>query len=404
MIAALLCVCQLAAARGEILVRTPDQTAAVRVASTREASYVSWNQVRDALDGKVTALPNGRHQVQMSGVSFELAHGVPYARVHEEIIPLVAAPTFRGDSIRIPLQLIAQILPRFTSAVRYQVAGRTLSISGISNATPAAGDAPETVTPRTTASKTTTGSPSTPARRRVVIDAGHGGEDEGTSSKLKNGTRVTEKSITLPVALMVAEELRKKGIDVVLTRSRDTLIALHDRGKIANASQGTTFVSIHVNSVSSSRNIGARGVETYFLSVARTEDDRRVQALENASVRFEEKEKVSTRSNPMQFILTDMEQNDHLRESSAVAEHIQRAVAKGHPGGNRGVKQAEFAVLVGSFMPSVLVEIGFLSNTSEAAYLVNKNNQRKIAASIAQGLDSYFKAYDRRIIANGSGK
>jgi N-acetylmuramoyl-L-alanine amidase len=204
---------------------------------------------------------------------------------------------------------------------------------------------------------------------------------------------------------MLGDELKKRGFDVAYTRSRDTLIALQDRGKIANGKRGSAFISVHANAAGpSSSGSSVSGVETYFLSVARTEDAKRVQALENSSVRFEGAARTSNSGDPLSFILSDMQQNDHLRESANLAEQVQNALAAVHPGGNRGVKQAEFAVLVGAFMPSVLVEVGFLSNQRDAAFLVDKANQKKLAVALANATESYFKSYDRRVVASGDGR
>jgi N-acetylmuramoyl-L-alanine amidase len=236
-----------------------------------------------------------------------------------------------------------------------------------------------------------------------VVDAGHGGDDEGTSITTRAGARITEKSITLGVATFLGEELRKRGFDVLQTRARDTLISLHDRGRIANDKEGSAFISIHVNAAGT-RNSAARGVETYFLSAARTEDDRRLQAIENSSARFEDKSRTAAQTDNVSIMLRDMLENQYLRESSRLATSIQSTLSRAHPGGDRGVKQAEFAVLVGAFMPAALVEIGFLSNEKDAIFLVKKENQRKIAVAIADATSAYFKGYDRRVIAAGDGK
>lgn len=247
---------------------------------------------------------------------------------------------------------------------------------------------------------------STPVARKsppvVVIDAGHGGPDKGMSGPLGGrGPRIHEKDITLAVAKRLGEALKKRGVTVVQTRTRDTLIDLSDRGRIANAANGMLFISIHVNAASPTWKDpgGARGFETYFLSDARTDDARRVEEMENASVRFETARDVS-KENPVSFILSDMIQNAHLRESSELAESIQGALAGMHPGPNRGVKQAGFRVLVTAFMPSVLVELGFGTNPAEAAFLADPVKQEAMATTIADAAMGYIKAYEKRL--NGS--
>jgi len=193
-------------------------------------------------------------------------------------------------------------------------------------------------------------------------------------------------------------ELEERGVDVVMTRSNDTLIALSDRGRIANQSKGDLFISIHVNAANPNWKDpgGARGFETYFLAEAKTEDDRRVAQMENEVVRFESAEKPDN-DDALGFILNDMAQNEHLRESSDLAGTIQARLARMHPGPSRGVKQAGFRVLVTAFMPSVLVEIGFGTNPAEAAFISSAAGQKEIAAAVADGAMEYLAHYERRV-------
>ena len=168
-----------------------------------------------------------------------------------------------------------------------------------------------------------------------------------------------------------ATRWRRARVDVLMTRSTDTLIALRDRGRIANEADATLFLSIHVNAANPRwRNPRtARGFETYFLSDAKTEDDRYVAEMENDADRFLGDDAVEP-GNPLALVLGDMLQNAHLRESSELAATVQAGLKPMHPSGNdRGVKQAGFAVLIAAHMPSVLVEIGFGSNPSEATWL-----------------------------------
>jgi N-acetylmuramoyl-L-alanine amidase len=240
------------------------------------------------------------------------------------------------------------------------------------------------------------------ARTVVVVDAGHGGPDRGMTGPLgSRKPKIYEKDITLAVAKRLGQALVRRGVDVIYTRTTDTLIDLSDRGKIANNAGGAVFVSIHVNAASPTwKDPGAaRGFETYFLSDARTDDDRRVEEMENASVKFETVGEVS-REDPLSFILSDMKQNEHLRESSELAATIQHALGEIHPGPSRGVKQAGFRVLVTSFMPSVLVEIGFGTNVAEATFLADPAKQDAIARTIADATMNYLKAYEKRL--NGS--
>ena len=219
---------------------------------------------------------------------------------------------------------------------------------------------------------------------------------------LGRGPKIYEKDITLAVTHKLGERLSSRGIDVVYTRTADTLIALDDRGRIANRANGDLFISIHVNAANPNWKDpgGSRGFETYFLSEAKTEDARRVEQMENSVVRLESRPK-SGADDPLSFILSDMTQNQHLRESSELAELIQHRLGTMHPGPSRGVKQAGFRVLVTAYMPAVLVEIGFGTNPREAAYLSEAAKQDALARAIAEAAMDYLQRYEGRLAGGG---
>lgn len=228
----------------------------------------------------------------------------------------------------------------------------------------------------------------------VVIDAGHGGVDPGARGA--GGTR--EKDVTLRVARALAEELELAGgFDVRMTRTADTLIALRDRTRFANhwrgdgghADRPAVFISIHANA---HRDRGTRGFETYFLSDAKTADAERVAAMENAAQEFEEPS--ARPRDDLSFILTDLRQNRYVHESSSWAEMIQRRLDATHPGPDRGVKQAGFVVLDGAFMPAVLVELGFISNSREEKMLADRSVQREFAIRLAAAVQDYFDRHE----------
>lgn len=223
----------------------------------------------------------------------------------------------------------------------------------------------------------------------VVIDAGHGGVDPGARGP--GGTR--EKDVTLRVARALADELMRDGYEVRLTRNRDTLIALRDRTRMANAwrreggeeDRPAVFISIHANA---HRDRGTQGFETYFLSDAKTADAQRVAEMENAAQEYEEPSDAPP--DELSFILTDLRQNRYVHESSRWAEMIQRRLRAVHPGPNRGVKQAGFVVLDGAFMPAVLVELAFISNSSEERMLADGGTQARFAGTLAAAVRDYF--------------
>jgi N-acetylmuramoyl-L-alanine amidase len=242
-----------------------------------------------------------------------------------------------------------------------------------------------------------------PARRRVVVvDAGHGGVDPGMRGWSAARTPVREKDVTLGVARRLEQELERRGFGVVMTRRTDTLIALGDRGRIANRNKGDLFISVHVNAANPNwkNPRSARGFETYFLAEAKTEDERRVARMENEVVRFEA-ETDPSKGDPLSFIINDMAQNEHLRESSDLAAGIQSALRRVHPGPSRGVRQAGFRVLMTAYMPAVLVEIGFGTNVGDAEFMASEDGQRAMASAIADAAQEYLTRYEQRV---GSGK
>ncbi|MDQ6926364.1 MAG: N-acetylmuramoyl-L-alanine amidase, partial [Candidatus Eremiobacteraeota bacterium] len=232
-------------------------------------------------------------------------------------------------------------------------------------------------------------------RRLVAIDAGHGGPDAGMRGSLPDGTPLLEKEVTLSVARALRDALVERGIGVVMTRTTDTLIALGDRGRIANARHADLFVSVHVNAANPGwrEPAAARGFETYFLSDARTEEARQVADRENASTRYEAEP--SSGSGPLRYVLSDLAQNAHLRESSRLAADVQERLARVHPGPNRRVHQAGFKVLVTAAMPAVLVEVGFGSNPADAEYLASARGRREIAEAIAAAVSEFLARYAR---------
>jgi N-acetylmuramoyl-L-alanine amidase len=227
-----------------------------------------------------------------------------------------------------------------------------------------------------------------PARRAVeqrvvILDPGHGGKDHGRIGP--GGLR--EKTLTLQIANRLAGELRKRGYEVRLTRTRDTLIALGDRPRMANdwkRDRPSIFLSLHMNAAASTR---VRGFETFFLSEARTDDERRVAEMENASIEFED---AAPRGSDLEFILNGLRNDFYVRASSDLADVVQQGLAGFHNGPDRGVKRAGFQVLVGALMPAVLVEVAFLSNPLEARELGSAAFQKKVALGIADAVDRFF--------------
>jgi N-acetylmuramoyl-L-alanine amidase len=335
-------------------------------------------------DGGTTAL-------RVAGQQFDLVLDAPYFRYGNSIYVLAGAPYLAGDSLFVPLQFAVEFLPRLLAGrFRFDSAQQRLE----ELPAPAAAPRPPPE------------SPSAPARRVtrvVVIDPGHGGRDVGMLGPIGQAPFLREKDVTLAIGRELAAELGRRGVRAVLTRTTDTLIALRDRGRMAGAESADLFISIHVNAANPRWRdaAGARGFETYFLAEARTEDARRVAQMENESVRFETSADAPS-GDPLAFILNDLALNEHLRESGRLAELIEGDLGRVHPGESRGVKQAGFAVLSTSYMPAVLVEIGFGSNPDEARYLTSTSGQRRLARAIADAVAKYLAGYERRISSPGA--
>jgi N-acetylmuramoyl-L-alanine amidase len=320
----------------------------------------------------------------------------------------------QNGQLLVPLQLISEVFPTAVANTRWDTESAQLVVfvsnaAAVGTASSGARSSSAELPPRrvyeNVSSRSNDGRlPPVPAkhhRRTVIVDAGHGGVDNGMTGPLGGGPKIYEKDITLAVAMKLGRQLESRAVDVVYTRTADTLIALDDRGKIANRASGNLFISIHVNAASPSWKDprGARGFETYFLSEAKTEDARRVERMENESARLEGDQNNVSTEDPLSFILSDLAQNEHLRESSELADIIQQRLGKMHPGPSRGVKQAGFRVLVTAYMPSVLVEIGFGSNPAEAAYLSDPARQNAIASAIADAAMIYLERYESRVKA-----
>lgn len=376
----------------------------VPILATPRGGAVRADLLAKALGGTLSVLPNGRVSLVVVGRKLEAGEAFYFVRVDTALVP-VAYPAFRRDGqFYFPMQVATDIIPRLTSGLMYDAQYAELRVFN----TAARTGSPDVLDTPWNASANSEPSPA-PAigpvrrapgsqRRLVVVDAGHGGVDNGMTGPIGGGTPIKEKHITLAVAKLVAQELRNAGVDILMTRTTDTLIALSDRGRIANRAKGDLFVSIHVNATGSRASWAAkeRGFETYFLAEAKTEEATRVERMENEAVKFETGAN-APKGDPLSFIINDMAQNEHLRESNDLAETIQQGLKAIHPGPSRGVQQANFAVLRGSYMPAVLVEIGFGTNPSEAAWLSDPDSQRTIARSIAQSVLAYLEHYESRI-------
>lgn len=222
----------------------------------------------------------------------------------------------------------------------------------------------------------------------VVLDAGHGGHDDGATGP----SGLHEKDLVLDVTKRLARRLRRSGIRVILTRSSDEFLSLEQRTAVANDARADLFLSIHANASPSRK---PRGVETYFASLDATDDAARATA-ERENDAFGHAGRSFDPADPLTAILGDLIETEHLLESSEFAKLAQAELSEVVRARPRGVKQAPFVVLMGVRMPSSLVEIGFLTNPDEEKKLRRKRRRDALAKALAEAVLTFAERYDRR--------
>lgn len=223
----------------------------------------------------------------------------------------------------------------------------------------------------------------------LVIDAGHGGHDTGAVGlKMK----VQEKNLNLTVAKQLAEKIRTNypEVNVVLTRDADVFLPLQQRADIANKHHADLFISIHTNAA---ENRNAQGAETFILGTERMEDNLDVAMRENAVMKLEEDQTVYQGFDPNSiesYILFELMQNQYMDHSLQFAELVQNQFVGTLQRANRGVRQAAFWVLLKSACPSVLVEMGFLSNAEEEKWLASAEGKTGIVNGIFDAFQKFY--------------
>ncbi|MSR22928.1 MAG: N-acetylmuramoyl-L-alanine amidase [Gemmatimonadetes bacterium] len=344
----------------------------------------------------------------ITGVEVALFPGSPFIRWNGELVQLVNPPYWFGETLQIPVQLLVDVFPaQLPASYRFDSDRFALEV-GVSFLTPAVASSGTEGLPGPAglevAAPPAPGRvgvrpaevPAAPRRSRiVVIDPGHGGSDPGAVGS--GGVR--EKDVALAVALALARELsRDTEIEVQLTRDRDVEVPLWSRGEWATEWKGDRpgiLISLHANALSD--RVGVRGFETYFLSEARDENERRVAALENSPLVAAASggpDGLGSAQDPqLGSILRDLETFDHQHWSADLARQVQEEIGRFHPGTDRGVKQGQFAVITNSLMPSVLVEIGFLTNSEEERLLTRPEFHRDAAQALARAIREFFLGY-----------
>jgi N-acetylmuramoyl-L-alanine amidase len=338
-------------------------------------------------------------EVILARQSFRFLLGAPLLAFNERIQPLAGWAFQARDSLFLPLQFVTEILPEVL-AERYEWDPTRYRLREI-GAPVASLPAPRPA-------------PAAPSRlpngllpgHVVTVDAGHGGRDPGNPGVFfPRG--MTEKDVTLQVALLLRDELKQRGVKVVMTRTSDTLISLLDRAGYCTA-ECDLFVSLHVDALDARarRRFGdISGFHTIIIGEENTEDADRIAAMENDALRFEENSRHGT--NDLDFILRNLQMNEYLRESARAAELVQDRLDDVHTGDNRGVKQSNrLAVLNTARRPAILVEMGFATNPGDARLMSNRKSQQALATSVADAIVAYLLEYERKtgIPTVGSGR
>lgn len=227
---------------------------------------------------------------------------------------------------------------------------------------------------------------------KIVIDPGHGGKDPGTSWR-----GYQEKVLVLQIAKKVSKALKKLGFNVVMTRNSNRFISLGSRTRKANKENADIFVSIHANSIENKSRMNiARGVETYFLSTARTWRAKKVAAKENRAIL--QGQDSATKKMLLNAVFTGPKIVLSHKLAINVQSNILKKLRQGYSGiKDGGVRAAPFYVLVGAQMPAILIEVGYLSNPTERARLQSSNYQNRIANGIVQGIVEYLKNREREL-------
>lgn len=361
-----------ATARGELAIPIQATRGHPAVAAAPLAALLPLRQAVDA----------GWATVTFGEQPFRFLLDAPVLVDGSRVVPLAGGAYLAGDSLYVPLQWLTDYIPRrFREGYRYDpVAGR-FEESGLAPVV-------RTTSPPVKRHPIT----GLRATHTVAVDAGHGGAHPGNPC-LFCPKGVREKDVTLGIAKRLQAELERRGINVVMTRSSDTLIELEDRARFCQ-DDCDLFVSIHVDALSPRRGYQAvSGIHTYFLGEARTEDARRVAALENDVVRMGTG---APADDPTVFILKHLGFNEILRESALLAELIQSEVSKVHPGGDRGIQQAPFMVLNTASRPAVLIETGYGTNRGDAEFVSSSAGQQALARTIADGVVEYLRRYEAK--------
>jgi N-acetylmuramoyl-L-alanine amidase len=325
--------------------------------------------------------------VDFADQPFQFLLGAPVLLYAGRLLPLVGGAYVARDTLFVPLQWLTEYIPAmFAEGYRYDPRAARFEEVRLGPVVTASYEAASELGRRS----------GFRMAHLVVLDAGHGGVDNGNPGRyLPRG--VQEKHVNLAIAKLLRTELEAHGIDVLMTRTTDTLIDLRQRAPMCR-NECDLFVSIHVNSMPRRRGYERiNGVETYFLGDALTEEARRVAEMENEALRYETGAAAEMDAD-LAFIFKDLHTNEFLRESALLADLVQSQAAGVHPGEDRGVSQNRFVVLATATRPAILLETGFATNRRDGAYLASTEGQRELAKAAAAGIVEYLRQYESKVL------
>ena len=339
------------------------------------------------------------------GLKISFVQDMPFCLVNDSLRQMPAGPVRSGGLLYTPARMAADIFSRATGdSVVWREQDSVMVVSARPVAKAGAAKALADTERVTKAGDTTTRAhdhdtaarvkqPQQEIIKTIVIDPGHGGMDPGAIGQ----SGIEEKNVVLDIGLALRDLFKKKTrLTVFLTRDSDRFIPLVDRTRFANEKKADIFVSIHANSIEGNKKKkdGTRGYKVYFLSQAKNEEDKLVAMRENAVIELEDK---THKYDNLQDILIDMAGNEFLRESqdfSIMVTEKFTSCLRSIPRLHLGIGQANFWVLNGTYMPSVLVEVGFISNSQEEKDLSEPSTQKSIASGIFDAVMSFKKKYE----------
>jgi len=384
------------------LAASPAAAAANRVTGLAVRNYTDYTAVIVKLEKpalfKVTKTKDGRLALVITdcavapsaakldepvGVVKKVTSGTAADRAYIYITLGAGAKNYEGKSLKSPPQIFFKIYKKATAAKAPEKPAPEPVPERIKPAVAAKGEFP-------TSAKEIAADTTPTVIDTICIDPGHGGHFTGAEGP----AGIVEKDVNLEISLRLARLLRDKlGVRVVMTRIDDSHVYMRDRTGLANAVNADLFIDVHNNAVLSAK---VKGTETYFLSQSRNDWERAATMAENQDY-LAENPNFSADPSSLNFLLSMLAQNEYLQESSELAHLVQGRMLAKLETHDRGVKQAPFFVLVGCGMPSILVEIAFISNAAEEKLLTDAAWQKKAAEAIYEGIKQYKESYEKKM-------